>query len=84
MRQTGRTTRIVQHVVEQLYNTGKCISTDHVVFEYSNVGRDTLLEFRDKVKRKVELYSHGSKTVDSEFIRVKDYNMVYFTMKDNK
>jgi hypothetical protein len=84
MRQTGRTTRIVQHVVEQLFNTGKCISTDHIVYEYSNIGKNSLLEFVDKVRRQVETYSHGSKTIDSEFIKVKDYNMVYFTMKDNK
>ena len=50
MRQTGRTTRIVQYVAEQLYNVGTCIATDHIVYEYTPTFK-MLHHFREKVER---------------------------------
>ena len=41
LRQTGRTTRIVQHVVEQLYSVGTCVATDHIVYEFTPKINDT-------------------------------------------
>ncbi len=31
-RQSGKTTRIINNVIEQLYSVGQCIATDHTVF----------------------------------------------------
>lgn len=33
-RQTGRSTRIINFVIDQLYSAGEVIITDHVSFEY--------------------------------------------------
>lgn len=32
-RQSGKTTRIINNVIEQLYSVGQCIATDHTCFE---------------------------------------------------
>ena len=70
MRQTGRTTRIVQHVVEQLHNLGTCVATDHVVYEYPNSKSSMLDYFKEKVEREVELRSYGSKKVNTSHVEV--------------
>ena len=70
MRQTGRTTRIVQQVVEQLYSVGSCVATDHVVYEYENIKSSMLVHFKEKVEREVEYRSHGSKKVKSSHVNV--------------
>lgn len=79
MRQTGRTTRIVQYVVEQLYNVGTCVATDHVVYEYTPK-RSMLNNFEDMVKREVNIRSHGSKKVNTTHIQVDDIPYIKFEL----
>ncbi len=77
MRQTGRTTRIVQYVVEQLYNVGTCIATDHVVYEHEP-NRQMLNDFEDKVRREVNFKSHGSKDVKTTDLDVNGVPFIKF------
>lgn len=80
-RQTGRTTRIVDHIVEQLFSVGECISTDHICFEYENISSQHLLHLIEKVKRRVEIESNGVKTTKSNIFWVdtkKKIPMVHF------
>lgn len=82
MRQTGRTTRIVQYVVEQLYNVGTCVATDHVVYEYEP--KLSMLEhFEDMVKREVYLRSGGSKKIKTSSVRVDDIPYIKFELIRN-
>ena len=52
MRQTGRTTRIVNHITEQLFSVGRCIATDHTAYEYDR-SKITLLYLIERVKKNV-------------------------------
>lgn len=69
-RQTGRSSRIVNHVTEQLFSVGGCISTDHVFFEFDNLKSKNLRNFIDRVRRRVETESGGLKTIDFEIVKV--------------
>lgn len=79
MRQTGRTTRIVQYVVEQLYNVGNCVATDHIVYEHTP-NRQMLNHFVDKVKREVNFRSFGSKDVKTTDLDVNGVPYIKFEL----
>lgn len=79
MRQTGRTTRIVHHVIEQLLNVGTCVATDHVVYEYEPTAR-MLDNFEEKVKREVEFRTLGLHGVNVKRIRVEGVPYVKFEL----
>ena len=70
MRQTGRTSRIVNFVVEQLFNVGRCIATDHTVFEYDNVRLVTIRYFIERVERRINAETNGTKKVKSKIITI--------------
>jgi hypothetical protein len=78
MRQTGRTTRIVQHVVDQLFSVGTCVATDHVVYEYENPKLSMLGYFKEKVEREIEFRSHGSKGVKTTDLNVNEIPYIKF------
>jgi hypothetical protein len=77
MRQTGRTTRIVQYVVEQLYSVGTCIATDHVAYEHG-ITRQILNHFEEMVRREIELRSHGSKKIKTTHLKVEEIPYIKF------
>ncbi len=85
MRQTGRTSRIVDFVVDQLYNTGQCIATDHVMFEHSHDSIHMLRHLIEKVERRLDSASAGYLKVKSVIIRANEIPMVHFRLiKNNK
>jgi hypothetical protein len=77
MRQTGRTTRIVQYVIEQLYSVGTCVATDHVAYEFGAT-RQILKHFEEMVRREMELRSHGSKKIKTTHLKVEDIPYIKF------
>jgi len=77
MRQTGRTTRIVHHVVEQLYSVGTCIATDHGVYEFEAT-RQILNHFEEMVKREMDFRSHGSKKIKTTHLKVEEIPYIKF------
>jgi len=87
-RQSGKTTRIVNYVIDQLYSVGQCIATEHTCLEYENPTKEMVDYFIDRVKYRVEIQSYHYKTVNTDIIVVdikgKKIPMVYFTLKDCK
>ena len=77
MRQTGRTTRIVEHVVEQLYSVGTCVATDHVAYEFG-VTRQMLNHFEEMVRREMDLKSKGSKKIKTTPLKVEGIPYIKF------
>ena len=84
MRQTGRTTRIVQYVVDQLYNVGTCVATDHVDYESPTPELSMLTHFKEKVERDVEFRSYGSKKVKSSHVKVDGVPYMKFELISTK
>ena len=68
MRQTGRTTRIVNHIVDQLYCVGECIATDHVYFEFTDLPLKYLETLIEKVRVEIDRLSRGSRIIRVEII----------------
>ncbi len=87
MRQTGRTSRIINNTIDNLFQFGEWVSTDHVVFEYDNIKNMELMYFIDKVKRKVEFDSLKTKTIMYEIHDMNTTNkkikMIYFKLIKN-
>jgi len=86
-RQTGRTTRIINHVVNELFSVGRCISTDHTTFEFEETaldieefGSSQTDYFIEKVKRRMDFESRGCAKVDAKVIDVDGKKMVEFTL----
>lgn len=50
MRQTGRTSRIANFAIDQLYSVGEVIITDHIAFEGFDTKQTHLSNLIDKVK----------------------------------
>lgn len=69
MRRTGRTTKIVQYVVDQLYSVGTCVATDHVAYEFDKAGQ-MLDHFEKMVIREIDLRSQGLKKIKTTPLKV--------------
>ena len=81
-RQSGRTTRIVDFVIEQLHSVGQCIVTDHTVFEYpGRVKNNSIKEFVDKVKRRIQFQTNGKKSCSGKIKKVDNIKIVHFKIK---
>lgn len=84
MRQTGRTTRIVHYVVDQLFSVGTCVATDHVVYEFEKPKLSMLVHFKEMVEREVEFRSYGSKKVKTYHVKVEDVPYMKFELISTK
>ena len=80
MRQTGRTSRIVDFVVDQLFQFGQCISTDHVAYEYENLSMSGLTNFVTKVLDRVKQHTQGTKKAEYNVQKVNNIYVVHFRM----
>ncbi len=77
MRQTGRTTMIVQYVIEQLDTVGTCVVTDHVDYEFGAT-RQILNHFEGMVRREMELRTHNSKKIKTTHLKVEEIPYIKF------
>lgn len=85
MRQSGRTSRIVDFTIDQLFSVGECITTDHYVFEYPDAGEVHLKYFIDKVKARWEAANfYEQKTLSHTIIRIGNTSLVHFKIKLSK
>lgn len=81
MRQTGRTSRIADFVVDQLYHYGRCIATDHIAYEYSSSLKATNIKhFIELVEQRINLHSRGTKLVESSVCKLNGLTVVDFTL----
>jgi cob(I)alamin adenosyltransferase len=81
-RQTGRTSRIINHIVEQLFSVGECLATDHTSYEYENIPEYSIDYFIEKVENKVKIESFGSKKVEFSKLDIDGKIFVKFKLKD--
>lgn len=80
MRQTGKTSRTANHVVDQLFQVGQCITTDHVVFEVTKPKKKWLGNLIRMVENQVTTQSNGAKIAKSRIVKVDSIPCVHFTM----
>jgi len=80
-RRSGRTTRIANFVVDQLFETGECIVSDHYTFEQGGRGDSTCnRHLINLVEAIAHVQSNGEMAVDAKFVRVDTgHQVVYFT-----
>ena len=82
MRQTGRTSRIAEFAIDQLFSVGECIVTDHYVFEYPSAGESHLPHFISKVYERFQLLNYNEKKyLDYSIVTVNKIPMVHFKIK---
>lgn len=84
MRQTGRTSRIVDFVIDQLHQNLECVATDHTAYEFGARADGSLRNFIDRVKRRLHETSNGRMTCEGEIIslgRGSRLSVVHFTAK---
>lgn len=81
LRRSGRTTRIANFVVDQLFDVGECIVSDHSVFEDPAWPVTRLNHLSGVVEKIAEVQSNGEMMVDSRIVRIEGskYNAVHFT-----
>ena len=84
-RQTGRTTRIIDFIMEQLYSVGECIVTDHTVFEYpKKMANDALINFIGKTNKRLEFQTGNMKSCTGKILKAGDFKVVHFKLKSNE
>jgi len=83
MRQTGRTSRIVDFAVDQLFSVGNVLVTDHIAFEYPKTTKNQMGYFIDRVKRRILESSHGRLSCEADIVKIKDFYAVHFVSKTN-
>ena len=77
IRQSGRTTRIIDFTIEQLCSVGECIITDHTVFEYPNkVTNYYLKEFIKRVNDRLQYQTGGYKSCKGEIKKIDNIQTV--------
>ncbi len=85
IRQSGRTTRIMDFTIEQLCSVGECIVTDHTVFECPNkVTNDYLKELIKRVNHRLQYQTNGYKSCKGEIKKVDDIKVIHFKLNQNK
>lgn len=84
MRQTGRTSRIADFAINQLFETGQCIVTDHIAFEYDSLSMRNLENLITKVLDGVKYKSYGSKKGQYKIHKVEEIYVVHFRMTKNE
>lgn len=84
MRRTGRTSRIVNYVVTQLFEVGQCISTDHIVFEFEKTPDKRLYYFINKVEKHIDFLTNGRNSVKSKITKIdidgEYFKVIYFKL----
>ena len=82
LRQTGKTTRIANFVIDQLHSVGEVIVTDHSSFEFpeSNV-TSSLQLLIDKVEKLDAANSPGNREIEHEFVEVGGIKLIRFKLR---
>lgn len=80
-RRSGRTTRIANFVVDQLFDVGECIVSDHSIFEDPSNPLEKLRHLSMVVDLIAGVQSRGEMLVDSRIVRIEGskYSVVHFT-----
>lgn len=71
MRATGRTSRIADFAVNELFSVGEVIVTDHTMFEGFTPSQHMLHHLIDKVKLLIEVKSYGRLSCESKIKKIR-------------
>lgn len=84
MRKSGRTSRIIDFAIDQLFSVGEVVVTDHTSFEFlSKTGPDSSMvhEFARRVQEEFRIRSRGKYECSYKTYRLmrgSDLTVVYF------
>ena len=79
LRQTGKTTRIANFVIDQLCSVGEVIVTDHASFEFPTHNNTSSIEsLIEKVYRLIEANSPGNVKVEHKIIKLDNIKLIRF------
>ena len=76
-RQTGKTTRIANFVIDQLHSVGEVIVTDHTSFEFPESSNTSSIKgLIEKVERLDEVNSPGNRKIEHEIIQLDNLKLM--------
>jgi hypothetical protein len=81
LRQTGKTTRIANFVIDQLHSVGEVIVTDHTSFEFPESNNtSSIRNLIEKVEKLDAANSPGNRRVVWEIFDMQDTKLIRFRM----
>jgi len=82
LRQSGKTTRIANFVIDQLHSVGEVIVTDHTSFEFSDIDNmSSIRNLIEKVEKLDAANSPGNREIEHEFIEVDGIKLIRFKLR---
>ena len=82
MRSTGKTTRFINFVIEQLLSSGQCIATDED-FYTGLVPKKTMYIFAKKIEKRIENEIPGNRKLEWETTVVNEIPVFHFKLLKN-
>lgn len=81
LRQTGKTTRIANFVIDQLHSVGEVIVTDHTSFEFPESGNTSSINnLIEKVERFDAANSAGNRKIEWGIFEAQGVKLIRFKM----
>jgi len=84
MRQTGRTSRIVNFAVNELFSVGGVIVTDHIAFEGFKMSNKHLDFLDERIRDRVNRETYGTHTTKSTIHRIPGTDLKVLEIKMKK
>ena len=85
MRQSGKTTRIVNFAVEQLLESNQVIIADHIAFQSLYVYDDKKAkEFANRIGSRIADITYGVNTIEYEILKTEKDMICYLHIKLKK
>lgn len=82
-RQSGRSTRIINFIIEQLLSVGECICTDHVAFEYKDkITKSHCENFANMVKGKLNYRLYQNQKFKYKIHKINDIKFIHFILEE--
>lgn len=84
-RQSGRTTRIANFVIDQLFSVGHCITADHTAFEYPKASSAILTDHLiAKVEKGFESMNYNGNLLKTKIVKVDGFWAIRFWIEKRK
>jgi len=81
LRQSGKTTRIANFVIDQLHSVGEVIVTDHTSFEFPDIDNmSSIRNLIEKVEKLDAANSPGNRRIEFEIFDSQNTKLIRFRM----
>jgi hypothetical protein len=81
LRQSGKTTRIANFVIDQLHSVGEVIVTDHTSFEFSDIDNmSSIRNLIEKVEKLDAANSPGNRRIGFQIFDAQNTKLIRFRM----